>query len=306
MAIRLLVEGLAKTQGMVDPTKNDAEAVAVALEKMLMGLDGVRNPAELQQLNRQGVGRFMGALSTCRLFGLIEAEDSVSNDIQALATSQGEVEPETALTLGLQRGQYRFTGDRTLLKSLWEHTSAHTAFCTDLGSVDTPDDLLLAARAVKAMLVTLGQRVPSLRTKSGGYVCQFVSRKILIAHVAWRSPSQFDWESIPVSTLKECCPDQSSQLDTVPSRWSAADLSRCIFGRHDWGLLVSMAGCLWKEPLDKWPQEQVMAAVQSDDFWQVAEEGAAQGCPYCPMVALQQLPAFKGLEAKRTRKRKKQ
>ena len=295
MAIRLLMEALAESQGVVDPTKIDADAMAAALEKMLRGLDGVRNPAELHQLNRQGVGRFMGALSTCRLFHLIEAED---NDDEALAESQGEGEPEAALTLGLLRGQYRFTGDRTQIESLWKHTAAHTGFCMDLGSVDFPDDLLLLAHKVKGMLVTLGQEVTSLQTKSGGYVCHFVSRKIVLAHMAWRSHPRFDWESTPVSTLKECCPDQSSQLDTVPSRWSAAALSRCIFGRHDWGLLASMAGCLWKEPLDAWPrhQEAIFAAVRSKDFSRVVQEAKAQGCPYCPMVALQHLPAFQHLK----------
>ena len=118
-----------------------------------------------------------------------------------------------------------------------------------------------------------------------------------MAHMAWGSNPGFDWESTPISTLKECCPDQSSVLDSVPSRWSAADLSRCVFGRHDWGLLASMAGCLWKEPLDAWPhhEQELMATVQSNDYRRVMEEARAQGCPYCPMVGLLQLPAFKNL-----------
>ena len=165
MATRLLMEALADSQGVVDWTKIDADALAAALENMLKGLDGVQNPVELQQLNRQGVARYMGALSTCRLFGIIEAEGVTS---EALDTSQGEEGPETALTLGTMRGQYRFTGDRTLIKSLLEHASVHTSFCVDLASVDTPADLLLVARAVKGMLVTLGQKLTCLQTKSGG------------------------------------------------------------------------------------------------------------------------------------------
>ena len=158
MAVQLLMDALATTQGK-DLTNLDSECMWVALEQMLRGLDGTQNETELRQLSRQGVGRFMGALSTCRLFGIVESDDFEESQ---------EMDWETALTLGLQRGHYRLTGDKSQIESFWKHASSQAAFCTELGAVDTPNDLLSVARAVKNMLMALGQEVASLQTKSGG------------------------------------------------------------------------------------------------------------------------------------------
>lgn len=130
-----------------------------------------------------------------------------------------------------------------------------------------------------------------------GYVCQFVTRKILTAHMAWRGTPGFDWGAMSISMLQDCCPDQSGQLASVPSWWSAADLSRCLFGRSDWALLASMAACLWKEPLDAWPrhEQELAAAVRSPAFRNSVAECHAQGCTPCPLVAVQKVPRTKDM-----------
>lgn len=152
------METLAAPQG----NDLDTNAFVAGLEHMLRGLDGVPNTPELQQLNRQGVGRFMGALSTCRLFGLIE-----STDIAASVESQG-MEPEQLLTLGLQKGLYRFTGDPSHMGKLVEHTSTRRTFCQELGGVEQPGDLQALVDVVQQTLIALGEQVSNLHTKSGG------------------------------------------------------------------------------------------------------------------------------------------
>jgi len=160
-ATQLFLNALAVSQG-TDHKKLDKAEFVSGLEHMLKGLDGVPNSPELRQLNRQGVGRFMGALSTCRLFGLIE---SIDPEVAA-APQDEEQEPQEILTLGLQKGLYRCTGDTSQVVALVEHTPR--AFCKELAPVETPCDLQALAGIIKWALLELGGQVSSLRTKSGG------------------------------------------------------------------------------------------------------------------------------------------
>ena len=59
-----------------------ADLAAALLESMAPKTEADRrvNDEEIRQLNRQGVGRFLGAASTGRVFGVITCDDYASGD----------------------------------------------------------------------------------------------------------------------------------------------------------------------------------------------------------------------------------
>ena len=59
--------------------------------------------------------------------------------------------------------------------------------------------------------------------------------------------------------LEELSCDQNDLLKSMPESWSAADISNFIFGRPDWGIFVSLFGCLLKDAIK-------IAKVSPDDF----------------------------------------
>ena len=108
----------------------------------------------------------------------------------------------------------------------------------------------------------------------------------------------FPWDDVLVSTLQAACPEQTTMLQTGPPHWSDACLSRCIFGRPDWGLFVSMFACLWKEAVDAWPDHvpQMEATLESKIFVDALKTmSTAHGSTPCPMKVLQQVPPFQGM-----------
>ena len=77
-----------------------------------------------------------------------------------------------------------------------------------------------------------------------GYVKKTVIRKLIFAcpH-AWRAD---DWSTMTRKDLQELAPGEVGVLKAFPEDQTADSISTLVFGRPDWGLLLSMWTCLWK------------------------------------------------------------
>ena len=198
-----------------------------ALEAMARRLDHAPHRTELQQLNRQGVGRFTGAATTCRF-------------LQVIATH--EESPE--VHLGLTGRAYMFTNNLQGLEAfVIQARSSHIA---EQGDLSAPGVLEQRVQDLRAIVIELGTKVPGMGTKSPGYVCNWLVRKIMMADLLHQS-IPVNWSSVSLTTVRAMCPDQSDVLSTIPTDWSADFLSQILFGRRNWALMASLFGCLWQE-----------------------------------------------------------
>ena len=87
----------------------------------------------------------------------------------------------------------------------------------------------------------IGSPVPA----ANGYVRKTVIRTLMLA-----CPSilmNADWGGVLRTDLQTWSPDATDVLEQFPPATSAETISMFMFGRPDWGLLVSMWGCLWKQ-----------------------------------------------------------
>ena len=102
-------------------------------------------------------------------------------------------------------------------------------------------NLLAIGKGVKDIVDKIsGDAIP----RRDGYVKKSVIRKLMCAcpHV-WNAT---DWGSVRRADLQAWTPDETKVLEEVPETATAESISMFLFGRPDWGLLVSMWGCIWK------------------------------------------------------------
>ena len=107
--------------------------------------------------------------------------------------------------------------------------------------VRSADNLLAIGNGVKDIVNKINRgAIP----RQDGYVKKTVFRKLMRAcpHV-WNAT---DWGSVRRADLHAWTPDQTNVLEEFPETATAESISMFLFGRPDWGLLVSMWGCIWK------------------------------------------------------------
>lgn len=112
------------------------------------------------------------------------------------------------------------------------------------------------AKDIVDILSGIGCPVP----RSNGYVRKTVIRSLMLA-----CPSilqNAEWGGVLRTDLQAWAPDQTGALEQFPPTTSAEHLSMFMFGRPDWGLLVSMWCCLWKQVLPI----MAKAGVQPDEI----------------------------------------
>ena len=95
--------------------------------------------------------------------------------------------------------------------------------------------------------------------------------------------------------LKRLSTDRGGFLDTVPTSWTADEISNMLCGRPDWPVLASMQACLWKEVSDKITDaETILQRALRDDIVKrgIAEFRARHGMsphPYTLIRACEKL-----------------
>jgi hypothetical protein len=97
--------------------------------------------------------------------------------------------------------------------------------------------------AIVAGLSRAGGPIPA----ENGYVRKSVIRKLILACPHARSAD--DWGKVSRVDLQSWSPDAAGVLGEFPASATADSISSLLFGRPDWGLLVSMWACLWKPTL---------------------------------------------------------
>ena len=101
-----------------------------------------------------------------------------------------------------------------------------------------------------------------------------------------------DWASMGRAHLEELCCDQNELLKTLPETWSAADISNFIFGRPDWGIFVSLFGCLFRDAIkaSRVSDVEFLGCLASPIFGDTAKALRAQcGHAVHPAIVLKEL-----------------
>ena len=235
-----------------------------------------KHKVELRQLGRQGVSRCLGSVALCKVFKVIAC---VPDDYCA---------GNEVLHLGLTESAYKFTGDSSMLAALLRHVDPSCI----AGEVTDATSLQAYSDAVRTALVQLGGDVPAMQTKAEGHVLTWLTRKLMIAKVAY-SATCIDWAMVPASSLQRSVPDQRQHVRSVPQTWSAKDLSMLLCERVDWVLFVSLFACLWSEALRLWHGEvgELLNISSSDAFAReirkFKEEHATTPCPATVLQRIQ-------------------
>lgn len=112
------------------------------------------------------------------------------------------------------------------------------------------------AKDIIAIVSAIGSPIPATK----GYVRKTVIRSLLLACPAIRLDA--DWAAVMRTDLQEWAPDEKGVLEQFPATATAEAISTFMFRRPDWGLLVSMWGCMWN-PV---PQILAQADVQQEDI----------------------------------------
>ena len=200
---------------------------------------------ELEQLNRQGVARFMGLAATALALGVI------------VKTTDGVREGLQVVQLGLTRSTYSVTGESAMCCEFVRAVSAAGVVppVPPHDAIGAVTELVRYAGFVRDMLKSVGGSVPigTKRMKKGGYVGDFIVRKLCLGWLAvWSRASTpaLSWADVPASRWRELTADSHEHVAELPSTWSSAQASAFVCGRPDWPFLTSMYLCLWKEVAD--------------------------------------------------------
>lgn len=239
---------------------------------------------ELEQLNRQGVARFFGLASTATSLGVITKIDS---NVDGNGDSD---DAPTVLHLGLTGLAYRLSSNsaavcKTFVRLL--STAYIKAPELTVGtSLEFVQELIRYSHDLRTLLNRIGNSVPiGTKSKTSGYVQDFIVRKLCIGWLAVRSvlacpgtasqlEEQWQWQGVPISVWRTLMADSHENVAGLPTEWSSEEASSFVCGRGDWPFLTSMFMCLWKEVSDslsdesldyflKLPDSTVIAAIEA-------------------------------------------
>ena len=218
---------------------------------------GGQSKHECAQLNRQGGGRFMRFARSMSLLGIIKKVPSASAG---------------SFTLGLGPNQYVFTRKFNEFKSFYEACAESQEHWAQL--VDDMDLTMIDfhKRGLE-LLISIGRRSRVCGLMSSNYVSTSILRKIVLAECAagrWRQ----EWSKMTVADLRILSVDEGEHLNSVRQDIRVSELSFHLFGRTDWGLMVSCFACFWHDLLqliennkNKWGDtEQYEEMVSSEEF----------------------------------------
>jgi hypothetical protein len=193
--------------------------------------------------------------------------------------------------LGLKLRRYRFTHDSSMLESFLQ------ACRTNPLQWPMPGSLPALAAAARVVVVAVGRQAVALQARVDGYVTDYLVRKLVLRRLVAeaREGRYIDWSATSLEQLRLTSADVGNFLARLPPQWSAADASWFFFDRPDWGVLISMYACLWKEAADTWDGDKVLTASASPDFpVMVRSLTQAHGVVPRPVTALRMCSPFLG------------
>lgn len=283
-------------QALPDVDRANAEDMETALLSMFEAMPEEDLDTQAKQLNRQGVARFTGSVSTGRQWGIIRPTQAWQQTLKRKAAAlddkpeiesprkvkQGGDEPKAGaldstqgtgkdMSLGLTRRMYEATGDSSELAKLLEFTRQNTLPSTQIRNAA---DFNRCVARVKIWDEALSGACSPWRG-APGYVHAFVRRKIVLGEL-WVTPVEsrgINWADVPMESIKLMSPDVRQVLDAFPASWSAEHVSLFCFDRSDWAIFVAMFGCLFGEVADRVKAEphQLIGLLESEAFGQAAK-----------------------------------
>ena len=297
-----------------------------AVLRAVAAADGAPHGAQLDQLHRQGVGRFFGLLTTASNLGIIgkkELKPVPRRRATAAAKAEGACHPTK--TKGAAQQEYRLGKDLTVYEVLDPSASKCDEFLeatraeehclatpSDAGA-STPcalDDLVdYGTRRAEAALQRIGAKsgaLPFSAKGACGYCIDFLRRKLVVARLLQQNLHECDWSTVDKASLQSMSADAKENLEEIPDKWRASEISSFFTGRADWGLFASVFPCLWGEIADKLSTEddraRALALVKSKDFLRVVQGfRRTEGIAPHPAVAYRILEAEEKEQAKRAK-----
>jgi len=106
-----------------------------------------------------------------------------------------------------------------------------------------------------------------------GYTKKSLIRKLIFAcpH-SWHAK---DWDAVSRKDLQEWSPDERGVLNVFSETETAESISYLLFGRPDWGLLVSSWACVWKPALPELRKNGVsLGSISSGNAEAIARAAA--------------------------------
>lgn len=196
----------------------------------------------------------MGVAAVCRLFGVLTPDDD-----------DGESNPDHHVRLGIKLRRYRFTRDSRELE-VFLQACRRAPLCWP----EQARGLANLATAARQVVLAVGRATAALQTRVDGYVADFLVRKLVLHRLVAEARAQryIDWSATSLEQVRLVSADSSDALGSLPSKWTAADASWFFFDRPDWGCLISMFACLWKEVSEAGLGQfaALVSACESDDF----------------------------------------
>ena len=288
-----------------------------AILSAVAAADGAPHGAQLDQLHRQGGGRFFGLLTTASHLGII-GKKQFKQVPRRLAT-------DAAKAAGAAQQEYRLGKNLTVYEVLDPSASKCDKFLEATraeeqclatpsdASASTPcalDDLVdYGTRRAEEALQRIGAKsgaLPFSATDASGYCIDFLRRKLVCARLLQQNLHECDWSTVNKASLQTMSADAKENLKAIPDTWRASDISSFFTGRADWGLFASVFPCLWGEVADKLSTEDdragALALVKSKDFLRVVQNfRRTQGIAPHPAVAYRILEAKGKEQAKRAK-----
>ena len=259
-----------------------AEDLLARLTGVLEHVSGCPHEIELKQLTRQGSGRFTGVAAWCKALGVLEDDAAQRKPATASAASRGQEDGVGVVYIGLMQKRCR------ILRGCPDRLRSFVTLCGNFQVFKASDaarsnDLEVWVRALEVPL-----RALKAEFKWTNYVVQHLMRKLLLAaSVHHGAALQTDWAAMSLPALRQCAPDAAEYISVFPPTLYAADASDMVLGRRDWGLFLSLWGCLFHEAGELWPKRKddmlrALSSKQSGDAIRRFRE--IHGIAPCPTV----------------------
>ncbi len=175
----ILTEEPSATRALVEkwnalPPLYDGEGLHSAIEAAVSAADGAPHDAELEQLHRQGVGRFVGLIVIAQRLGVIEKS---SGD-----TARASMPGARTFTLGRSLTKFKQTKDYGPCTDFLKVAREEERSLNSEPPSFSVDGLLEYGRRAKMALQRIGAVCPAIPTKGGeGYTIDFFVRKLVCA-----------------------------------------------------------------------------------------------------------------------------
>jgi hypothetical protein len=272
-----------------------------AVVRALAAADGAPHGAQLAQLHRQGVSRFFGLITTATNLGIIGPKPLKPVPPRlATAAAKAAGAARQAYRLGTNLTVYEVLDpsaskcDKFLEATRAEEQGLATPYDAGASTPCALDDLIdYGTRRAGAALQRIGAKsgaLPFCVADASGYCIDFLRRKLVAARLHQQNLHECDWSLVNKASLQSMSADAKGNLEMIPDRWRASEISSFLTGRADWGLFASVFPCLWGEVAEKLSTEddraRALALVKSKDFLRVVQSfRRSEGIAPHPAVA---------------------